>query len=312
VPLEILIVGAGAGHQVAALLGELDRDQETRVEVVPDLDTLDARQAPAALVLAVPGDSTNPVQPDRFCSSADVMLALEGPAAVASTVERLWESRLAVFARNLAQHRFAMSEGAPQLRVWDPTWSTTADRLMTRLAHSTQHLHGAQGFSWEHIGSTSVPGLAAKPIIDLQLGVPSLDHLVGLEQALMPAGFVDVAPLAPDSPGVLRDTPRGATSDSDPRWDKRLFASADPGQRAILHVRQIGSPWWRYTLRFRDLLRTDPDLRHEYERVKGQLTETHSEDTNYDGYTVAKATFFDAIQARLDAENERNTGTKPS
>jgi GrpB-like predicted nucleotidyltransferase (UPF0157 family) len=56
--------------------------------------------------------------------------------------------------------------------------------------HSNRHLDRRQEFSEEHIAQTSVPGPAAKPITDLQLGVPSLHHLDGLEQALLPIGLI--------------------------------------------------------------------------------------------------------------------------
>lgn len=173
-----------------------------------------------------------------------------------------------------------------------------AAELIDELAGRVAHLDRAGEFRWDHIGSTSVPGLAAKPIIDLQLGVPSLDRLDGLAEALRAAGFVDVATVVPDSPGVLRDDVRGNRPNS--RWDKRLFASDRPGRHAILHVRQLDSAWWHYTIRFRDLLRADAHLRERYERMKRRLAEAHGQDENYDRYTVAKTAFFDEIQQRLD------------
>lgn len=204
----------------------------------------------------------------------------------------LGETRLSPFVRNLSEGvtpRF----GAPRLEPHNPSWPVAAERLLRRLARFV----AKPGSTWDHIGSTSVPGLAAKPIVDLQLGVPSLADTEGIEDAVHRAGFVDVANFAPDSPGVLRDNPRGRGN----FWEKRLFASADPGQHAILHVRQIGSPWWHYTTRFRDLLRADRALRAEYERVKRQLAGVDAGEGNYDKYTVAKTAFFDTIQHRLDA-----------
>jgi dephospho-CoA kinase len=180
--------------------------------------------------------------------------------------------------------------GPPKLSPPDPAWADTANRLIEQL----KTLVSGEGFVWDHIGSTSVPGLAAKPFIDLQLGVPSLDHLDGLAEALSPAGFVDVATTRPGSPGVLRDMVRGNRASS--RWDKRLFAS----EQAILHVRQLDSAWWHYTIRFRDLLRTDTSLRQRYQRMKLDLAAAHGEDEDYDQYTLAKTAFFDAIQDRLD------------
>ncbi|MBM7774504.1 GrpB-like predicted nucleotidyltransferase (UPF0157 family) [Actinokineospora baliensis] len=156
-----------------------------------------------------------------------------------------------------------------------------------------------EGFTWDHIGSTSVPGLAAKDVVDLQVGVPSLDDVGGLAEAVLAAGFVDVALTVPGSPGVVRDAVRGRRRRG-VRWDKRLFASGDPGCRAILHVREIGSPWWGFTRAFRDLLRADAGVRGEYEQVKRDLTGVHAGDVDNDRYTVAKSVFFDRVQHVLD------------
>ncbi|AHH99815.1 hypothetical protein KALB_6456 [Kutzneria albida DSM 43870] len=259
----------GAVLKIAVLDAEVDLGKD--FHVVPELG------GPLALVLAA--------HPPADPRVVDLVLA-------GTDLDQLKRTRLEPFAQNVANRRFAVSTGSPELAEWDPSWSITAERLLNRLRSA---LPGWPGLRWDHIGSTSVPGLAAKPIIDLQLGVPCLDQLDGLDEALLAVGFTDVALLAPDSPGVLRDAQRGATG-PDARWDKRLFASADPGQRAILHVRQIDSPWWRYTTRFRDLLRADPVVRHDYEQAKRQLTDGRS----YDAYTVAKTAFFDTIQARLD------------
>jgi dephospho-CoA kinase len=273
----VKIVIVGDGHWLKAQLTELDHDRQTELSVLPDFTAAE----PAALVIA-----------DHPSPQADLHLTTK--------IRNLWESRLEPFARNLALRRFASIPGAPVLAEWSPEWATTASRLVNRLAHATRQLDRAAEFSWDHIGSTSVPELAAKPIIDLQLGVPSLDHLDGLTEALLATGFVDVAGVVPHSPGVLRDMARGAVGPG-VRWDKRLFASADPGQLAILHVRQLDSPWWSYTIRFRDLLRSEPETRRAYERTKRQLTEAHSQDPDYDRYTLAKTPFFDMVQSRLDA-----------
>jgi GrpB-like predicted nucleotidyltransferase (UPF0157 family) len=190
--------------------------------------------------------------------------------------------------------------GPPRLLPSDPAWPGAASALIESLSGQVRHLAGSAEFRWDHIGSTSVPGLAAKPIIDLQLGVPSLDRLEGLAEVLAPAGFVDVATIVPDSPGVLRDDVRGSRPTS--RWDKRLFASDRPGWHAILHVRQLDSAWWYYTIRFRDLLRADSDLRLRYEQLKRALASAHGQDANYDRYTLAKTAFFDEIQERLDGD----------
>lgn len=294
--MKIVIVGDG--HRLAAQLAELKEGAEPASWVPEPLDSVESASDRALQVVVVPDfSSAEPaalVISDHPSPHADLHLTAD------SAPETLWESRLRPFARNLDQRRFASIPGAPFLAEPTPEWAITAARLMNRLAHATRHLDHAAGFQWDHIGSTSVPGLAAKPIIDLQLGVPSLDHLEALTEALLPIGFVDVANVVPNSPGVLRDKQRGNVGPG-VRWDKRLFSSADPGQLAILHVRQLDSPWWGYTIRFRDLLRSEPETRQAYEHTKRQLTEAHSQDPDYDRYTLAKTPFFDMVQSKLDA-----------
>ncbi|MBV8933959.1 MAG: GrpB family protein [Kutzneria sp.] len=296
--IDVVAKHTELGHRVAALLTELDRGQQAHVKAVPNPGALDTGQEPAAFVVAVT-DSAGLAHREAFSFWADVVLVHGSDTQRDRSIRHLWQTRLAPFAQNLADQQFARA-GAPELSASDPTWQTTANRLIRRLRRATAHLGRAGEFRWEHIGSTSVPGLSAKPFIDLQLGVASLDELHGLDQAVFQCGFIDVATVAPDSPGVLRDTPRGTGHGPDACWDKRLFASADPGQRVILHVREIGSPWWRYTIRFRDLLRADSEARQDYERLKARLVEAHSGDQNNDAYTIAKTVFFDAIQDRLD------------
>ena len=78
----------------------------------------------------------------------------------------------------------------------------------------------------DHIGSTSVPGLAAKNIIDLQVSVADLDMIDWCDIDLRNAGFVNVQELAPDSPGVSHDNARGTITSPD-QWQKRLYAGVD-------------------------------------------------------------------------------------
>ena len=110
--------------------------------------------------------------------------------------------------------------------------------------------------SVDHIGSTSVPGLAAKNIVDLQVSVTDLGMVDSCDADLRDASFVNVQELAPDAPGVTRDKARG-TSASPDEWQKRLYAGVDEAQRAIIHVRRTGAASWRYALLFRDWLRAE-------------------------------------------------------
>jgi dephospho-CoA kinase len=84
-------------------------------------------------------------------------------------------------------------------------------------------------------------------------------------------------------------------------WVKRLYVSPDPAAPAILHVRRADSPWGRYTVAFRDLLRADPAEAARYERTKTELAQRYAGDPDYDDYTRAKTAYFDSIQERRTA-----------
>ncbi len=172
---------------------------------------------------------------------------------------------------------------------------------MLAVVEQALHLLGV-GESFEHIGSTSVPGLMAKACIDLQVVVSELPGPDVLEQALAPTGFVPTTGSRPDSPGVHRDIPRGSEQVRDEVWRKRLFVhDIDGPQAAILHVRLSASPWGRYALWFRDWLRAHPDARDRYASFKADVAAEHAGDADYDDYTRAKTAFFDEVQEQFEA-----------
>ncbi len=135
----------------------------------------------------------------------------------------------------------------------------------TEFEQIAEFLRGALGelaLRIDHIGSTAVPGLDAKDIIDIQLTVKALDEAV--LNALTVAGFVHRADVNGDHlpPGWNE----GASG-----WKKWLF-KPPPGWRAVnLHVRVEGAPNQRYPLLFRDYLRSHPLTAQAYARLKRML-----------------------------------------
>lgn len=120
---------------------------------------------------------------------------------------------------------------------------------------------GPRAVRIDHIGSTSVPGMPAKDIIDVQVAVTALDPEV--VAALRAAGF-ELRPFDHDHrpPGV-----DGPPDD----WAKRLLVEP-PGQRRVnVHIRVEGNPNQRYALLFRDYLRTHPEAATAYGAFKRGL-----------------------------------------
>ncbi|SFP86322.1 dephospho-CoA kinase [Amycolatopsis arida] len=176
-------------------------------------------------------------------------------------------------------------------------WPVRAERLLSKIGGAFGCLQGSDRFDYDHIGSTAVPGLAAKPIVDLQVRMPSLPSLADLAGLLAPTGFVPAPGARPDSPGVHHDTPRPGDRTDAVLYEKRLFHA--PDQAAILHIRRIDSPFAAFVVHFRDWLRQHPDQAHRYELLKRTLAVKHAGDPDYDDYTRGKSSFFDEIDPRL-------------
>ena len=124
----------------------------------------------------------------------------------------------------------------------------------------------------DHIGSTSVPGLCAKDVIDVQVTVASLDQRV--VASLEALGYTKV-------PGIVRDhRPPGETG-PDADWEK-LYFRPPPGQRHThLHVRALGRPNQRYALLFRDYLIAHPDTADAYGELKRRLATSLKDPDDY-------------------------------
>jgi len=190
------------------------------------------------------------------------------------------------------------------LQPYDPAWPVRAAALLAAAERALDPLGVAEAF--DHIGSTSVPGLTAKAYVDLQITVRAFPDADVLEQALAGAGFDPATGARPDSPGVHRDVPRGSEVVPDDLWRKRLFVhDLDGPAAAILHVRLSASPWSRYTVWFRDWLRAHPGARDRYAAFKVQVAAEHAGDPDFDDYTHAKTAFFDAVQDEFEAWGRR-------
>ena len=133
----------------------------------------------------------------------------------------------------------------------------------------------------EHIGSTAVDGLCAKPVLDLLLGAPALAVIETAIPALAALGYDYIRRHEQELP------------------ERRYFVRpADDGRgrmRVHLHGVVEGSPIWRQQLHFRDSLRADPELCGQYAALKRQLAEVHAADKS--AYQAAKAPFIQAVLA---------------
>lgn len=134
--------------------------------------------------------------------------------------------------------------------AYSPQWPALFETLQSRLAAATA-LDAGQ---IEHIGSTAVPGLCAKPIIDIQIGVSNLNT------------FDPACLLAASATPVVHFTQDDPFRDADPNnWAKKFARIAQGDHRlAHVHIREIGKPNHRFALLFRDYLRADTETRDLY------------------------------------------------
>jgi dephospho-CoA kinase len=233
---------------------------------------------------------------DRL-AAADIILDNSGSIdSLLAQVDVLWAGRLAPFARNLATKTPAVRPGGPVLNAPRPDWPREAERLMGRIRAAVGKETGPDGggtvLGLDHIGSTSVPGLDAKDVLDLQLTVRTLAAAVPLEAVLAAAGY-------PRVQAVTSDTPKPSRPDA-AAWAKRFHAGADPGRPVNLHIRAAGSPGWRFALCFRDWLRAEPDAAADYLALKRRLAGLHAADPSTAGYAAAKEAWFAAVEEPME------------
>ncbi len=122
----------------------------------------------------------------------------------------------------------------------------------------------------DHIGSTAVPGLAAKDIIDIQITVETLDASI-LVLTLAPLGYTIQKDITSDHMPPGRD-------DLPEEWSKLYFRVPEGQRPTHLHIRQAGRANQRYALLFCDYLRADPHATGAYRQVKEALARLHPSD----------------------------------
>lgn len=150
----------------------------------------------------------------------------------------------------------------------------------------------------EHIGSTAVPGLSAKPVIDIVVGVPSHYDLDRLEKPMMDIGYLPVRKYE----GMLPDRKFFIRLHDDSKQGKRVIEDVDDlaayeGPAHIhIYVVHHQNKFLKDTIRFRDHLRNNPADRLVYELLKKQLVENDWE--NEHEYAAAKTNFIEMILSR--------------
>jgi GrpB-like predicted nucleotidyltransferase (UPF0157 family) len=167
---------------------------------------------------------------------------------------------------------------------WSPLW---ADQFAARASAIRQAL-GAAALRIDHVGSTSIRGMAAKPIIDIQVSVAGFEPTAPLVEAMSAAGYVWRA--------------------DNPELTKRYFRERPGNERTHVHVRRLGSWNEQWALLFRDYMRRHPDEHPAYIALKRQLAERFPDDGG--AYTDAKTDHLWSVIQRADRWAS-DTGWRP-
>ncbi|MEM9587174.1 MAG: GrpB family protein [Planctomycetota bacterium] len=177
---------------------------------------------------------------------------------------------------------FDSGESAPLIHLmhYDPRWRQEFQQTRSGV------LQSCMGWvtSVEHIGSTAISGLIARPIIDVLAGVEDregLDESANMIEGLNYRRLATVDESAWPSDGIVLIKPR--------------FGS--PTHRVVLT--EVNSPVWRSAIAIRDWLRSHPEVAIDFEQAKVDMWKQTEGDPN--AYAAGKASFFDQLKRRIDA-----------
>ncbi len=166
---------------------------------------------------------------------------------------------------------------------YDPEWP----HLFAELGVQLRSVLGSVALRIDHIGSTAIAGMVAKPIVDVQVSVAGFEPLDAFRLPLAELGFVHRA--------------------SNPDLSKRYFREAPGTRRTHIHVRVSGDWSEQFALLFRDYLRTHEAEATWFGGIKQQLAEQFANDRQ--GYTDAKSWYLWEIMKKADVWHQETGHT---
>lgn len=141
-----------------------------------------------------------------------------------------------------------------------PDWSAE----FYAVARALRIALGDSALRIDHIGSTAVPGLAAKDRIDVQVCVTELSSVDAVEPRLKSVGYEA-------RPDISHDHVPANMIENTGDWEKRFFTSGSRNRPTNIHMRRLGAAHQRYALLFRDYLRAHPTSAAAYGELKRRL-----------------------------------------
>lgn len=165
-----------------------------------------------------------------------------------------------------------LDNNAVRLNDYTPLWADLyreeEERIMAVVGHLIVDL--------QHIGSTAIPGIRAKPILDMMAGVTQLEKALVCQAPLEAIGYDYIA-----QAGIANDY---------------VFGKG-VARTHYLHVVEYGGAKWTNHLRFRDRLRNDPELAQAYEKLKEELSQKFNDSRAK--YHDAKSKFITEVVSGL-------------
>jgi GrpB-like predicted nucleotidyltransferase (UPF0157 family) len=158
-------------------------------------------------------------------------------------------------------------------RDWPRQYAAERDRIDAAIGDVTLAI--------EHVGGTAVPGLPAKPVIDLMVGVEDIERAGPAVAGLINLGYEYIPELESQLP------------------DRRYFRKGTPETHHV-HMVPVSSDYWAEHLLFRDYLRSHPQAAEEYGKLKRGLAGRHRLDR--DAYRAGKVPFIDTVVAAARRE----------
>ena len=166
---------------------------------------------------------------------------------------------------------------------YNPNWKTLFESERLLLVEAIKE----EDVEIEHIGSTSVDGLGAKPIIDIMIGLKDFSTANNHISSFESLGYHYISKYEEVMPY------------------RRFFTKALNGKRTHhIHMVQLGTEFWSRHLSFRDHLRTDKMDRDNYFELKKDLSKREWESGNE--YAGAKSEFIKGIENKIKAINNKN------
>ncbi|NHJ39465.1 MAG: GrpB family protein [Asgard group archaeon] len=139
----------------------------------------------------------------------------------------------------------------------------------------------------EHVGSTAIPGISAKPIIDIMIGIESLTEIDEYIELFKTIGY-----------------------DINPDWNKdfpnqRALDKYENGMKIHLYIVEFNTERWLKNIHFRDYLREHPEVAEEYNKLKLELVEKYRDDR--EAYVSGKSQFIKKIEKKARKKYQKYT-----